>query len=99
MPMESTTIADMTALPEDETEVQMWYVNWSSGSYEADGSMRNILHGDKYPPSGYNTAFWNNAEFNKLLDDALLATDEATIADRSMSKRPAPQHRFRLPLV
>lgn len=81
MPMESTTIADMTALPEDETEVQMWYVNWSSGSYEADGSMRNILHGDKYPPSGYNTAFWNNAEFNKLLDDALLATDEATIAD------------------
>lgn len=40
MPMESTTIADMTALPEDETEVQMWYVNWSSGSYEADGSMR-----------------------------------------------------------
>ena len=47
MPMESTTIADMTALPEDETEVQMWYVNWSSGSYEADGSMRNILHGRK----------------------------------------------------
>ena len=80
-PQESTTIADRTALPEDETEVQMWYVNWSSGSYEADGSMRNILHGDKYPPSGYNTAFWNNAEFNQLLDDALVATDEAEIAD------------------
>lgn len=80
-PQESTTIADRTALPEDETEVQMWYVNWSSGSYEADGSMRNILHGDKFPPSGYNTAFWNNAEFNQLLDDALVSTDEAEIAD------------------
>ena len=80
-PQESTTIADRTALPEDETEVQMWYVNWSSGSYEADGSMRNILHGEKFPPSGYNTAFWNNAEFNQLLDDALVATDEAEIAD------------------
>ena len=75
VPMESTTIADMTSAPEDKTEVQMWYVNWGSGSYEADGSMRNILHGDKYPPSGYNTAFYNNAEFNKCLDDALKTTD------------------------
>lgn len=80
-PQESTTIADRTALPEDETEVQMWYVNWSSGSYEADGSMRNILHSGKYPPAGYNTAFYNNAEFDKLLDDALLATDSAEIAE------------------
>ena len=75
VPMESTTIADMTSAPEDKTEVQMWYVNWSSGDYSADGSMRNILHGDKYPPSGYNTAFYNNAEFNKGLDDALKTTD------------------------
>lgn len=81
MPMESTTIADMTSAEEDKTEVQMWYVNWSSGSYEADGSMRNILHGEKFPSAGYNTAFWNNAEFNKLLDDALLLTDEAEIAE------------------
>ena len=75
VPMESTTIADMTSAPEDKTEVQMWYVNWSSGDYSADGSMRNILHGDKYQPSGYNTAFYNNAEFNKCLDDALKTTD------------------------
>ena len=79
-PQESTVIADRTSAPEDQTEVQMWYVNWSSGSYEADGSMRSILHGDKYPPAGYNTAFYNNAEFNKLLDDALVATDSAEIA-------------------
>ena len=80
-PQESTVIADRTSAPEDQTEVQMWYVNWSSGSYEADGSMRSILHGDKYPPAGYNTAFYNNAEFNKLLDDALVATDSAEIAE------------------
>lgn len=59
----------------------MWYVNWGSGSYETDGSMRNILHGDKYPPAGYNTAFYNNAEFNKLMDDALKLTDEKEIAE------------------
>lgn len=81
VPMESTTIADMTSAKEGDTKVQMWYVNWSSGSYEADGSMRNILHGDKFPPAGYNTAFYNNPEFNKLLDDALQATDENQIAE------------------
>lgn len=81
LPMESTTIADMTSAEESKTEVQMWYVNWGSGSYETDGSMRNILHGDKYPPAGYNTAFYNNAEFNKLMDDALKLTDEKEIAE------------------
>ncbi len=81
MPMESTTIADMTSLPEDQTEVQMWYVNWSSGSYEADGSMRNILHTEKFPQAGYNTAFYSNPEFDKLLDDALKSTDSAEIAE------------------
>ena len=59
----------------------MWYVNWASGSYEADGSMRSILHGEKFPPEGYNTAFWNNEEFNKLLDDALKMTDDTQIAE------------------
>ncbi|MBP0980420.1 MAG: peptide ABC transporter substrate-binding protein, partial [Oscillospiraceae bacterium] len=72
LPNESTANAEITSAPLEETKVQMWYVNWSSGSYEADGSMRSILHGDKFPPNGYNTAFWDNEEFNQLLDDALL---------------------------
>ena len=81
LPNESTANAEITSAPLEETTVQMWYVNWSSGSYEADGSMRSILHGDKFPPNGYNTAFWNNEEFNQLLDDALLMSDSAEIAD------------------
>ncbi len=81
LPMESTTIADMTSASEDETEVQIWYVNWSSGTYDADGSMRNILHGGYFPPTGYNTAFWNNEEFNECLDKALLSVDADEIAE------------------
>ena len=80
LPNESTANAEITSAPLEETKVQMWYVNWSSGSYEADGSMRSILHGEKFPPNGYNTAFWNNAEFNQLLDDALLMSDTEEIA-------------------
>lgn len=78
---ESTANAEKTSAPLEDTTVQMWYVNWSSGSYEADGSMRSILHGEKFPPNGYNTAFWNNEEFNKLLDDALLMSDQKEIAE------------------
>ena len=81
LPNESTANAELTSAPLEDTKVQMWYVNWSSGSYEADGSMRSILHGDKFPPEGYNTAFWDNEEFNKLLDDALLMSDPAEIAE------------------
>ena len=81
LPNESTANAEKTSAPLEDTTVQMWYVNWSSGSYEADGSMRNILHGEKFPPEGYNTAFWNNEEFNQLLDDALLMSDQDEIAE------------------
>lgn len=81
LPNESTANAEKTSAPLEETTVQMWYVNWSSGSYEADGSMRSILHGEKFPPNGYNTAFWNNEEFNQLLDDALLMSDSNEIAE------------------
>ncbi|MDO5338028.1 MAG: ABC transporter substrate-binding protein [Eubacteriales bacterium] len=81
LPNESTANAELTSAPLEETTVQMWYVNWGSGSYEADGSMRNILHGEKFPPDGYNTAFWNNEEFNNLLDEALKMTDTDEIAE------------------
>lgn len=78
---ESTVNAEITSLPLEKATVQMWYVNWSSGSFEADGSMRAILHGDMFPPTGYNTAFWNNEEFNQLLDDALKMSDTTKIAE------------------
>ena len=81
LPNESTVNAEATSAPLETTTVQMWYVNWSSGSFEADGSMRSILHSEKFPPSGYNTAFWKNEEFDKLLDDALLMNDTAEIAE------------------
>lgn len=79
--MESTTIADMTSEPAESTKVQMWYVNWMSGSYEADGSMRNILHSEYFPPKGYNTAFWVNKDFDKALDDALVEPDTDKVAE------------------
>ncbi len=81
LPNESTANAEKTSAPLENTTVQMWYVNWGAGSYDADGSMRSILHSEKFPPEGYNTAFWSNEEFDKLLDDALLMTDTDEITE------------------
>ncbi len=81
MPMESATIASMVQQPVEETEVEIWYVNWGSGSYEADGSMRSILHSDSFPVGRYNTAYYSNPEFDRLLDEALVSNDTAEIAD------------------
>lgn len=65
-PMEAATVADKTAMPEDKTEVQMWYVNWSQN--DADGYMRSLLATASVPPTSYNTAFWKDDEFDKELD-------------------------------
>lgn len=81
VPMEPTTLSEMIYMPEEENDVQMWYVNWSAGSFDADGSMRSILHGDNVPPTSANTAFFRNEEFDTLLDEAKLTTDTQELTD------------------
>lgn len=65
-PNEPATNADIAAAPEDETTIQMWYVNWSQS--DADGFMRSLLSTAMVPPTGYNTAFWKNDEFDAELE-------------------------------
>lgn len=81
LPMEPNTIGAMVAVEENEATVETWYVNWSSSSFDPDGSMRSILHGEYLPPTAYNTAYWQNDEFDALLDEALATTDTAKLAD------------------
>lgn len=64
-PNEAATNAEIAAEPEDTTEIQMWYVNWSQS--DADGFMRSLLSSAMTPPTGYNTAFWKNTEFDEEL--------------------------------
>ena len=79
--MEPTTRSEMIYMPEEENDVQMWYVNWSAGSFDADGSMRSILHSDNVPPTSANTAFFRNEEFDTLIDNAKLTTDTQELTD------------------
>lgn len=79
LPMEPNTIGDMIYVDEDEATIEMWYVNWSASSFDPDGSMRNILHGEYIPPTSANTAYWQNDEFDALLDKARETTDPAEL--------------------
>ncbi len=73
-PNEAATNAEIAAMPEDETELQMWYVNWSQS--DADGFMRSLLSSAMVPPTGYNTAFWRNDEFDAELEAGNAAPTE-----------------------
>ncbi len=79
LPMEPNTISDMIYVEENEATIETWYVNWSSSSFDPDGSMRNILHSEFIPPTSANTAYWENAEFDALLDEARASTDPAEL--------------------
>ena len=66
LPNEAATNAEIAAEPEDTTELQMWYVNWSQS--DPDGFLRSLLSSAMVPPTGYNTAFWRNDEFDSELE-------------------------------
>lgn len=66
LPNEAATNAEIAAEPEDTTELQMWYVNWSQS--DPDGFLRSLLSSPMVPPTGYNTAFWRNDEFDAELE-------------------------------
>lgn len=73
-PNEAATNAEIAAASEDETTLQMWYVNWSQS--DADGFMRSLLSTAMTPPTGYNTAFWKNSEFDSELEAGNAAPTE-----------------------
>ena len=66
LPNEAATNAEIAAEPEDTTELQMWYVNWSQS--DPDGFLRSLLSSAMVPPTGYNTAFCKNEEFDAELE-------------------------------
>lgn len=80
-PMEPNTLSSMISVEPDKAKVQTWYVNWSPSSFDADGAVRSILAYSMIPPTSANTAYYNNPEFDKTLDEALAATDTAKLTD------------------
>ena len=66
LPNEAATNAEIAAEPEETTTLHMWYVNWAQS--DPDGFLRSLLSSAMVPPTGYNTAFWKNDEFDAELE-------------------------------
>ena len=81
VPMEPNTLSGMIYVEPDKAKINMWYVNWSPSSFDADGAVRNILSYPMIPPTSANTAYYNNPEFDKALDEALVTTDTAKLTE------------------
>ncbi|WP_407270095.1 glutathione ABC transporter substrate-binding protein [Radiobacillus sp. PE A8.2] len=70
--MEEATLSDSIYTPEtpEETDLQMWYVSWSPSSGDADGATRSLFHNEYFPPSGANTAYYDNQQVSDWIDEA-----------------------------
>ncbi|QQK08889.1 glutathione ABC transporter substrate-binding protein [Miniphocaeibacter halophilus] len=75
LPMEEATRNDKIYVEKEEAEVNMWYVNWSASDFTMDSSMRALLYSTMIPPTNANSAYFQNEEFDKLLDEGLKTAD------------------------
>lgn len=76
VPMEPATLSDKIYVEQEEAEINMWYVNWSASDFTMDGSLRNILYSTMIPPRSANTAYFEDARFDELLDEGLHTANE-----------------------
>lgn len=75
VPMEPATVSDKIYVPLEDAEINMWYVNWSPSSCDADGAMRALFYSTMCPPTSANTAYYNNPEVDDLLDQGIASAD------------------------
>ena len=75
IPYDAGTMDADIYVERDEATIQMWYVNWSASNFSADSTVRALLYSGMEPPVSANTAYYENAEFDEALDQALLTAD------------------------
>jgi len=75
--MEEGTLSDEIYTPEtpEESKVQLWYVSWSPSSGDADGATRSLFSNEYFPPNGSNSAYYDNDDVTKWINDANEAID------------------------
>ncbi|MFP3153979.1 ABC transporter substrate-binding protein [Lachnospiraceae bacterium ZAX-1] len=52
--------------------------SWSASTADADWALRPVFASELAPPEGFNLSFYNNPEFDQLLQDALDTADPDT---------------------
>ncbi|KAB2336622.1 glutathione ABC transporter substrate-binding protein [Cytobacillus depressus] len=78
VPMETGTMTDSiwsVTNPED-ADIELYYGGWSPSTGDADWGIRPLVGGtEAFPPSSYNTAYYNNEDVNRLIKEGLATAD------------------------
>lgn len=61
----------------DDAKHRMFYIGWTDGTFDPDQILRPLLHSRQAPPVYMNTAYYANPEFDRLIDAALVESDQA----------------------
>ena len=61
--------------PKEEAIVQLGLMGWGVSTGDADQGLFNVLHGSQHTPTGSNRSFYDNAEFNALLERGRVEVD------------------------
>lgn len=80
VPMEPATVSDKIYVPLEDAKINMWYVNWSPSTCDADGAMRALFYSSMCPPASANTAYYNKPELDDLLDQGISSADPAVLS-------------------
>lgn len=77
--MEEGTLSDEIygAQTPDDSKLQMWYVSWSSYASDITNATKPLFHSSSFPPNGANTAYYNNKDVDKWMDEANSISDKA----------------------
>lgn len=81
LPMDPATVSDKIYVPLEDAEINMWYVNWSASDFSMDGSLRALLYSTMAPPTSANTVYYNNPDFDAVMDEALATADPEKLTD------------------
>ncbi|MCI6887445.1 MAG: glutathione ABC transporter substrate-binding protein [Lachnospiraceae bacterium] len=68
-------------VPGSEAEVNLYITGWSPSTGDADWGTRPLLAKESEPPMSYNMCYFENDEFDQLLQDALHTADESKRAE------------------
>ena len=71
------TFVDKVKAPAESNTVDMWWMGWESGTGEASQVLNVVFAEENFPPTGWNTMFFENEEYDTLKNNVLKTMDES----------------------
>jgi len=77
VPMEGPTRTNLLYKPPGENQMEMNLGGWSPSTGDGDWALRPLLARSSWPPTLFNTSFYDNPQVNDDIQQALSTADEA----------------------